>query len=1073
MTNIKLLINDLRSKNISLSLENDNLKLHAPKGVLNKNLIKQISENKKQIIDLLKSQQNGHNKTPWMAEKMEFYEASISQKRMFLLQQIDKKFTVYNIPFVLEINGELEINKIKNAFNVLIENHEILRTYFKQIDGKIYQFIDENLEIDIEIIKAENKNIQELIKSIIKPVELTELPLLNIGIIQITEIKQILVVNLHHILIDAISIRKIINNFVQIYSGNTLPKELLQYKDFSSWTHSEDYQKILEKSKKYWLKKFDNEIPNLELPYDFNRPEIQSFKGDRLTFEIDFHTKKRVDKFVNEEGVTSFVFYISVYYLLLNKLTNQEDIILGAPINGRIKKEYEGLIGLFINTIALRNHPVGEKTYIQFLNEVKVSVLEAIENESYPFEDLLDSLKLNRDLGRNPLFNIMFSYLVKENSARNKTTSESDNAFKVNNYQVNQVKFDIDIQGFEEGNKVVFVVDYSTDLFKESTVLRFLKYYQNIILEILDNKSVKLKDIEFIEHDEKLKLLFNLNNTNTLFPKDKTIVEIFESEINNNFDKTALVFNDEQISYGELNKRANQLAFLLRSKGIEQNSVVGLFLDRSIEMIIGIIATLKSGGAYLPIDSGFPSNRIKYMINDSGTKFLVSKSSIIKDFSYTNLLNYDSLSQNVCKTNSREPIKVLDSMPFADRSLIDCEKYNKFIGMAMMKNAVSIQATRGCPYKCLYCHKIWPKSHYVRSAENIFEEVKMYYDMGVKRFAFIDDIFNLRKKNSERFFNLIIEHNLNIQISFPNGIRGDILTPDYIDLMVEAGTINMAIALETASPRIQKLIKKNINLTRLKENMEYIASKHPHVLMDIFTMHGFPTETEDEALKTFEFIKSIKWLHFPYFHILKVYPNTDMADLAMENGISSDLIAESVSMAYHELPNTLPFEHSFTKKIQAELLENYILNKERLLHVLPHQMRVLTKNELVQKYDSYLPIDIKNYDELLKYLNVSEQELSGIKPAEESCYEIENYNLKLANTFGKHKSNPGALKVLLLDLSQNFSNSENMLYDVVEPPLGLIYLLTNLNKEFGGEISGKIAKSRIDFDSYDDLRKLI
>ncbi|MCP5108403.1 MAG: AMP-binding protein, partial [bacterium] len=296
----------------------------------------------------------------------------------------------------------------------------------------------------------------------------------------------------------------------------------------------------------------------------------------------------------------------------------------------------------------------------------------------------------------------------------------------------------------------------------------------------------------------------------------------------------------------------------------------------------------------------------------------------------------------------------------------------------------------------------------------------------------------------------------------------------YIDLMVRAGTVRMALALETASARLQELIGKKLNLQRFRENVEYLCEKYPNVILELNTIHGFPTETEEEAVMTLEFIKSLKWVHFPYVHVLKIYPNTEMEKLALENGISRQAIVDSSDLAYHELPDTLPFDKSFTLKYQAEFFNDYFISKERLMHVLPYQMEVLTEDEIIQKYDSYLPIEIRTIDDLLQFTGISRQELRVDHCVAEESVAVPELNKKLNRYFSTPVPSEKALKVLLLDLSQFFTHeSDNMLYDVVEPPLGLIYLMTVLKEQYGERIEGKIAKSRIDFDNYRELKSLM
>jgi radical SAM superfamily enzyme YgiQ (UPF0313 family) len=429
--------------------------------------------------------------------------------------------------------------------------------------------------------------------------------------------------------------------------------------------------------------------------------------------------------------------------------------------------------------------------------------------------------------------------------------------------------------------------------------------------------------------------------------------------------------------------------------------------------------------------------------------------------------------ENVYKTAVRPPIKDFDALPIPDRSLVDYEKYNQGLGMGLSSSAMGMQATRGCPYKCAFCHKIWPKQHVCRSAENLLDEVQHYYQIGIRKFSFIDDIFNLNVKNSRRFFQLIIKNRLDIQVFISNGLRGEILTKDYIDLMVEAGIVNVTLALDSGSPRVQKLIGKNLDIEKFRENAEYFCKKHPQVILELQTMHGFPTETREEALMTLDFIKSLKWVHIPFFHILKIYPGTDMEKLAMESGISKEAILKSQDLAFHELPDTLPFDKDFTRMCQADFLNNYFLLKERLLHVVPYQMRLFTEDEILQKYNIYFPTYSENFDDLLGFFNITREELTVQEGVDNSSNIIPHLNRKLQECFPKKKPAANALKVLLLDLSRLFNNDGNRINDYYEPPLGLMYVFTYLKQQLGGSVDGKILKSGIDFDHFAGLKDIL
>lgn len=430
------------------------------------------------------------------------------------------------------------------------------------------------------------------------------------------------------------------------------------------------------------------------------------------------------------------------------------------------------------------------------------------------------------------------------------------------------------------------------------------------------------------------------------------------------------------------------------------------------------------------------------------------------------------MTDKIYVSGKRPWITDFNSLPLVDRSYISYSRYSKYIGMSSIRNSITIQATRGCPFKCAYCHTIWPKTHIVRSAENIFNEVKMYYDIGVKRFTFVDDIFNFDKKNSIRFYEMVIKSGIDVQFFFP-GMRGDILTEDYIDLMVEAGTKDIALALETGSKRMQKYIRKNLNLDKFRRNCEYICNKYPQVIFKLYTMLGFPSETKEEATETLDFIKSLKWLHWPFVFVLKIYPNTPMVKLALESGITEVDIDQSLKLAYHQLPLTLPFDKNFAVDYQSDFFYNYFLSKERLLHVLPHQMNFYAEDEILQQYNAYLPKKFTDLNKLLSYMGIDINELSVKKCLTEDDIAVPDIDEKIKKISGEKKKDKDALKILMLDLSVVFSDSKDSMSGVIEPPLGALYLITYLDEKFGSRVKGKIAKSKIDFDSYDELKTMI
>ncbi|MBW1650711.1 MAG: AMP-binding protein, partial [Deltaproteobacteria bacterium] len=550
---------------------------------------------------------------------------------------------------------------------------------------------------------------------------------------------------------------------------------------------------------------------------------------------------------------------------------------------------------------------------------------------------------------------------------------------------------------------------------------------------------------------------------------NKPIHQIIERQANKTPNNTAVIFNDNKISYKELNEQANRLARFLIKQGINNESIIAIMNRRSIDTVIQALAILKTGGAYLPINPDFPKDRIFYMLKNSNAKIIITDKDSCKKIPFTLLRNFEKDNRvEILVAKQREHIKNINDLPMPNRELIDLNKYKNKIGMASMTNCISIQTTRGCPYNCLYCHKLWSKNHVYRSADNIYDEINYYYKKGVTNFSVIDDCFNLNKKNSSQLFRLIIKNRLKIQLFFPNGLRGDSLPPDYIDLMVEAGARGINLSLETASLRLQKLIKKNLNLEKFKETINYIAKQHPNVILEMAAMHGFPSETEEEAMMTLNFIKSIKWLHFPYIHILKIFPNTEMEKFALKHGISKEDILLSRDKAFHELPETLPFSKSFTRNFQASFMNDYFLSKKRLEKVLPIQMKIFSEKALVQKYNAYLPVEIKNIKDIIKFVKLDNfnYEFTTEEDQKINTYFDKKPNLKKTlQTDIKSVSK----KILLLDLSTHFT-SHKILYNVVEQPLGLIFLATYIKKVFGKSIDIKIYKSGVDFDSFEELQ---
>jgi amino acid adenylation domain-containing protein/non-ribosomal peptide synthase protein (TIGR01720 family) len=816
------------------------------------------------------------------------------------------------------------------------------------------------------------------------------------------------------------------------------------------------------KERDYWLEKLSGEFEKTIFPYDNRKPIAESkLSLDSVKFKLSGELFSRLINLSRGSYYTLHIILVAGVVLLLNKYTGKKDITIGTPV---YKQDTEGE---FINTILpLRHQLKANMTFKELLYLAKQTIMEAIEHQNFPIQLLIERLNLpGLDTGF-PLFEI--AVLL-------------ENIHKKEYLEYVHVQPTITFSFLKSENHLEGNLEYNSILFNQPSIKRIVSHTEHVLRRALVDVDVPVNDIDILSEEERKQLLEDFNNTDIQYPLEKTIHQLFEEQVEKIPDNIAVVgpgVGTNQrfmvfVTYRELNERANGLAHLLIEKGVKPDTIVGIILERSLDMIITILGVLKAGAAYLPIDVGVPTSRIISMLEDGDVSILLTHSHTIEKHSFIDLQNLQCIQWEPYVTAGRRQIKDLDSLPLPDRSMVNYEKYSKYIGVAPVKNSISIQATRGCPYNCAYCFKIWPRKHVFRSAENIFEEIHLYYKMGVKRFSIIDDIFNLDRKNSMSFFQLIVKQGMDLQIFFPAGLRADILTEDYIDLMIEAGTKGFSLALETASPRLQKLIEKHLNLEKLHENIEYICGKYPEVILDLQTMHGFPTETEEEAMMTLNFIKSIKWLHFPYLNILRIYTNTGMEKLALKSGISRQAIVRSENMSFHDLPETLPFDKGFTFKYQTEFLNDYFLLKERLLHVLPHQMNILTEGDIIQAYSTYLPIEINSFSELLDFVGIKEEELKGARCRDDDYMAIPHFNEKLSNHFPKKEPNDNAFRILLLDLSQSFTGEVDRLNELVEPPLGPMYVMSYLQQQLGSKINGKIAKSRVDFNSYGQLKKLL
>ncbi|MCK4258234.1 MAG: amino acid adenylation domain-containing protein, partial [Halanaerobiales bacterium] len=554
----------------------------------------------------------------------EYYEASSAQKRMFALNQFAKDSTNYNMPTILKIEGDLDVQRVEEAFMHLVKRHEALRTSFDIVNEEVVQRVHKEVDFIIPCMELEKGNEERIINEFIRPFDLNMAPLIRVELFKLAEGEYLFLFDIHHIISDGITNDIIWYEFSQLYNGNELEKLQIQYKDFSKWQNNLLKSGVMKKQEEYWLDFFKGEIPKLAIPTDFKRPHIQNFEGDYLDFKIGTKINEKVSKLMSDTGATLYMVLLAAYNALLFKYTGQADIVVGSPISGRPYAELENIVGMFVNTLAMRNFPKSDIKFKEFLIEVKENALKAYENQDYQFEELVNKLNIQRDASRNPLFDTM---LVLQNMGRNDVEISG---LKLTPYELEKrtAKFDLVLTAEEVKDEINLNISYKTGIFKKETIERLGRYYLKVMEEIANHSDLLIKDIDILPKEEKEKILINFNSRVANYPKEKTLHQLFEEQVEKSPHKIAVRFKDEQITYEELNIQAEFLARVLIERGVRVDQVVGLVVERSLEMIVAMLGVLKAGVAYLPINPVYPEERIKYMLKDSGANITLTQRKI-------------------------------------------------------------------------------------------------------------------------------------------------------------------------------------------------------------------------------------------------------------------------------------------------------------------------------------------------------------------------------------------------------------------------------------------------------------
>ena len=537
----------------------------------------------------------------------EYYPMSPAQKRMFVLSLVSDNPIVYNMPQCFRVNGTFHMEKMKSALKEMVRRHEILRTGFFMKDEKAVQKIYDTVPLDFEVMEQEEADVKKQVKSFIQPFDLAKGNLVRMRIIKGAD-HAIWFLDMHHIAGDGMSMGTFLEEILTLYHGAALAPLTCQYKDYSQWMET----RSLEAQKQYWLKEFE-EVPEvLNMPLDWKRPVNQQFEGARIHKLFSSELLEKVKRLAKDKGVTEYMIFLSAVMILLSKYTRQEDIVVGSPISGRTHKDTEKMLGVFINTLALRGKPEGKKLYEDFLQEIKETCLKAYDNQEFPFEELVECVDINRDVSRNPLFDVML-VLQNNESIEGKL---KENVLVPMEVDFTVAKFDLTFNVCEVSGRYQVTLEYCKNIFKAETIEGLLNHLEYIIEQIAENQNQRLEEMETATEKEKVSIVSTFNDTFQEYDSHKTVAELFEAQAALTPDNIAVRFEGQSVTYEELNQKANQVANKLRSIGVKPNDYVVVMTKRSIEMIAAIYGVIKSGAAYVPVDSAYPKERVEYMLSD-------------------------------------------------------------------------------------------------------------------------------------------------------------------------------------------------------------------------------------------------------------------------------------------------------------------------------------------------------------------------------------------------------------------------------------------------------------------------
>lgn len=558
------------------------------------------------------------------AEAAECYPQSPPQRSIFAAQKLGGAGTAYNVTGLITVEGPLDVERLIQAANDLVNRHECLRTSFHLEEDEPVQRVASQAVMDIPVRTMDSSETEEGILGTVRPFDLEQAPLMRIECWreQTEAGRQYLLLDLHHLIADGLSANLLLNELIALYDARSLPEITRHMKDFTQWQLGRIGAGYMRESEKYWSRMLGEDIPRLDWKTDYPRPAVRCLEGDRYAFQLPAETLARIRPYAQAHGVTLYSYFLAAYYVLLSKYGGQEDIMVGTTVSGRLYPDLESIPGMFVNTIPVRGKIAADRRFSELVRDVQANALEAFEHQEYPLERWSSLRDQERDSSRNPLFDV--SYVYQHEDLMLKPQAGGGAVFTAVEFKNRISKFDLTLEAIEGPEGIRFDLEYCTALFHPASVETLAGHLIAILEAVAAKADISISEIDLLPAGEKTQLLYEFNATAADSSPGKPVFTLFEEQVLRTPEAVAISCAGEELTYAELNARANNLAALLRAKGVKAEAAIGLVMRRSTALLAAILGIWKAGGCYVPIDPSYPKERISYILSDCKAQWVIA-----------------------------------------------------------------------------------------------------------------------------------------------------------------------------------------------------------------------------------------------------------------------------------------------------------------------------------------------------------------------------------------------------------------------------------------------------------------